>query len=274
MQRARPGQLLEARKLEACGEQHFHAAARVFVIREDTRLDEHRGPVRKRGRIGHLHGGRGRRSRGRGERAGPGSRASALARRDHAHFDGRRTRAQHVELRRGGVGQIDDAVPDERATVVDAHDDLASVCEVRDLRVRGYRQCLVRGRHGVHVVRFAERRRRRVKSGAVPRSGAALDPAVRARHDVITLAEHFVERRVSAAAARLGAGHGIGDREDVGWHFRYRRSGRDRGWRWGGRAGRLRRAARDAATGEHDSGESEDERRAAHHRAAVSASVG
>ena len=45
-------------------------------------------------------------------------------RREHAHFDGCGALAQHVEPRRGGVRQVDDAVADERPAVVDAHDHL------------------------------------------------------------------------------------------------------------------------------------------------------
>ena len=175
---------------------------------------------------GHRRCAREPRARARPAAAGPSPRA---ARRDDAHFDGRGAREQHVELGRGGVGEVDDAVADERPAVVDAHDDLAAVAQVRDLGVGGNRQRLVRGGHGVHVVALAERGRRGVKARAVPGGGAALDESFGARQHVVALAEDFVERRIAARAARLGARHGIGDREHVGRRLRDGRAGRNAG---------------------------------------------
>ncbi len=147
-----------------------------------------------------------------GSRCGSAEPGARARRRDHTHFDRRRARQQHVELGRGGVGQVDDAIADERAAVVDAHHHLAAVAQVGDFGVGGNRQRLVRRRHGVHVVGLAQRRRRGVKARAVPGRGAALDVAFGAGHHVVALAEDFVERRIAALAARLGARHRIGNR--------------------------------------------------------------
>ena len=162
---------------------------------------------------------------------GSGGARRIAPRRDHAHFDRRGARGQHVELGRGGVGQVDDAVADERAAVVDAHDHLAAIAQVGDLGVARDRQGLVRGGHRVHVVRLAERGGRGMESGAVPRGRAALDPAVALRHHVVALAEHFVERWIAARAARFGARHGVGNREHVGGRLRARPSRRE--WQHG-----------------------------------------
>ena len=138
--------------------------------------------------------------------------ARIAARREHADLHRRGAREQHVELGGGGVGQVDDAIADERPAIVDAHHDLAAIAQVRDLGVAGNGQGLVRRRHGVHVVALAQRRGCGVESRAVPRGRAALDPAVALGHHVVALAEHFVERRIAARAARLGARHGVGNR--------------------------------------------------------------
>ena len=47
-----------------------------------------------------------------------------------AHLHHRGAVAQHVELRGGRVGQIDDAVADEGSAIVDAHHDLRPFCRL------------------------------------------------------------------------------------------------------------------------------------------------
>ena len=151
-----------------------------------------------------------------GVAGGSAEPARVATRREYADLHRRGAGEQHVELGGGGVGQVDDAIADERPAIVDAHHDLAAIAQVRDLGIAGNGQGLVRRRHGVHVVALAQRGGSRVESRAVPRGGAALDPAVARGHHVVALAEHFVEGWIAARAARLGAGHRIGNGEHVG----------------------------------------------------------
>ena len=127
------------------------------------------------------------------------------------HFDQRRAVPDHVELRGRGVGEVDEAVGDEGAAIVDAHDDAAAVAEVGDARIARKRQRLVGGGHPVHVVGLAAGGVAAVERRAVPGGHAALEVAVGGRQHEVAPAEHLVEGRVAVGAARLGARHGIGD---------------------------------------------------------------
>ena len=75
-----------------------------------------------------------------------------------AVFDQRWARRQVAELQRGGVRQIHDAIVQERAAIVHAHDHRLAVLHVRHQRIAGDRQRRMRGRHRVHVVDLAGRR--------------------------------------------------------------------------------------------------------------------
>jgi hypothetical protein len=112
------------------------------------------------------------------------------------------------------VAQVDDAAVDERPAVVHPHDHLASVGRVAHAHIAGQRQCLVRGRHGVHVVGLAARGRRAVELAAVPRGNArfAERPVVGDR--LVGPAQHRVGLAGAAAVADgfdtgLGIGHAV-----------------------------------------------------------------
>ena len=92
------------------------------------------------------------------------------------HLEAHRRRAgtDHVELPRRRVGEIDDAVVDERPAVVDAHHHRARVGQIGHPHARPMRQRLVRGGHRVLVVDLAARRRPAVKPRPVPRGDAGL----------------------------------------------------------------------------------------------------
>src|SRR6185295_20425098 len=67
------------------------------------------------------------------------------------------------------------------------------------------------------------------KAGAVPGGRAALHPAIAAGHHVVALAEHFVERRIAARAARFGARHRIRNGQHVVGRGGNRGAGRNGG---------------------------------------------
>ncbi len=79
---------------------------------------------------------------------------------DHANGLGRRER------------EIDDAVCDEGAAIVDADFGLHAVSEIRDANQRTEGQRAVRGGECVHVVDFAVRRAMAVEGNAIPRCHA------------------------------------------------------------------------------------------------------
>ena len=146
--------------------------------------------------------------------------------------------AQHVELCGRGVRQVDDAIADKGAAVVDPHHDAAPVLQIGDSNVGGQRQRLVSGRHAIHVVRFAGRGSFLVEAGPVPGGDTALPIADARGQNVVALAEHFVERRIAVARARFDARHGI--RHGAG--YRRRRGQHRRQGGGGGRIGPLGRA--------------------------------
>ena len=123
---------------------------------------------------------------------------------ERAHFDERRALAQHVELGRGGVRKVDDAVRHERPAVVDAHDDALAVAQVRHARVGGQRQRLVSGAswRTCRTSRPSTCCRRGRWGRTTRRRRARRSPSALEQHE-IALAEHFVERRIAALAARL-----------------------------------------------------------------------
>ena len=98
---------------------------------------------------------------------------------------------------------------DERAAVVDAHDDAAAVGQVGHARVGGNRQRLVRCRHRVHVVGLAAGGACRLERRAVPARPRRAHVALGRGQHVVALAEHFIGRRiaVSGCAARRAAPH-------------------------------------------------------------------
>ena len=165
-------------------------------------------------------------------------RARGSRRPDGADLDHGGAVSQHVELRGRGVGQIDDAVSDERSAVVDADHDAAAVLQVRDPHVTGQGQRLVRGGHAVHVVSLAGRGKYLVKARAIPGGDAPLD-IVRARgQDIVALAENVVEGRVTVDRTGLVAGDRVGN----GLALRRRRNGRRRRDPRGRRGRRVARA--------------------------------
>ena len=129
--------------------------------------------------------------------------AERIGRREHFDLHECGAVADHVELGGRRIGQIDDAVGDERAAIVDAHDHAAAVGEIGDARVAGQRQRLVRGGHREHVIRFAGRGAQAVKLRAVPGGDAALDVAGGAGEYHVAVAGDFVEGRIAERAARL-----------------------------------------------------------------------
>ncbi len=108
--------------------------------------------------------------------------------------------ANHVELQRSGVRQVDDSVVHEGATIIHAYDDTPVIAQVADAHVARERQSLVRGRHQVHVVDLATGRQSAVKFTAVPGRDAALLVAAACRHDRVALAEYLVDRTVAVLA--------------------------------------------------------------------------
>ena len=178
---------------------------------------------------GRRHGGAS--AHGRWRAAGAGALRRLRARREHAHFDRRGAGQQHVELGGGGVGQVDDAIADERAAIVDAHDDLAAVAQVGDLGVAGDGQRLVRGRHGVHVVALAQRgglrreiparTRRPCRAPPSPRCWPSRSSACRrlrrtADCRACRAARRAAPRRESSSTSAGGGGHRGAGRESAG----------------------------------------------------------
>src|SRR5206468_3879014 len=71
----------------------------------------------------------------------------------HAHAG--RAAGLEAEVARGGARDVEQAVVDVGAAVVDAQEQGAPVGEVGDVHVGGQRQGRVRGRQGPHVEDFA-----------------------------------------------------------------------------------------------------------------------
>jgi hypothetical protein len=111
------------------------------------------------------------------------------------------------EALRGSVGQVDQAVIDERPAIVDLDDDGATVVEIDDLGVGRQWQGLVRGGHREHVIGLAAGGAAAVKLGAVPGCDASFDIAVAGREHVIAPVEDLVGRWIAVAAERLYLRH-------------------------------------------------------------------
>src|SRR5262249_37961766 len=124
----------------------------------------------------------------------------ARAYRLHVHEGGAGT--EHVELGGSGVGEVDEAVVHEWATVVDLHDHALAVLEVGDAGVAGGGHHLVGGAHAVHVIGLAVGSAAAVELQAVPGGDAAVVVAQAARHQGVGLAEHGVARGIAIAARR------------------------------------------------------------------------
>ena len=159
-----------------------------------------------------------------------------------AHLHHRGAVAQHVELRGGRVGKIDDAVAHEGSPIVHPHDATAPVLQVGDPHIGGQRQCLVCRRHAVHVVGLAHGGELFVKTRPIPGGHAALHVADARVHDVIALAEDLVGSRIAVDRARLCPRYRIGHVEQVGGRRRRLGAPRRDLRRGGRRAGTRRRA--------------------------------
>ncbi|MNH16452.1 hypothetical protein D3C79_760960 [compost metagenome] len=114
-----------------------------------------------------------------------------------------------AELFRRRVGQVDDAVGVERATVVDAQDHAATVGQVGHPHIGRQRQGLVRRAHAVQVIELAVGGVLPVELGAVPRRGALGAVVARVLHRVVGLAQHRV--RVGLVVAGVHGWRGVGN---------------------------------------------------------------
>ena len=83
-----------------------------------------------------------------------------------------RPRANHTDLLSREVGQVDDAVFDERATVVDAHRDGFAIGQIAHFDDRVERQGAMRRGHRVHIVSLTVGSSTPVIGMAIPRSVA------------------------------------------------------------------------------------------------------
>ena len=105
--------------------------------------------------------------------------------------------------------QVYDSIWFKRASVIDPDYDATAVAQVGDANIGGERQRLVRGGHGVHVVRLAGGGGDTMKIRAIPGCDAALDKAAGGLQDLVALPKDLVERGVAQSGSRLVAGNGI-----------------------------------------------------------------